>query len=199
MKKLDSVDVLMWMTSAPERTKCKIPCEVRPMRGLTIKRYSIDFEDPLWSTMQNLGFIGHSLGPDDIIINDILKPLLKRLANSRSTLFANPGFVISAKPNSCRQNFVKEARKAQSEFRHLMRQEYGAGWRLGPLHLVGMQNRDGTPRWSKSAEALYRLAAIEGMLFIEGRQIHPKQWPTTERRKPTQTREARSLMGPRSP
>lgn len=163
----------------------KAPLHVGKRSGITISRYRVTWEDPLWSTMQNLGWVGPSPGPDDVIINGILKPLLKSFVKSGRTIYANPGFVLTTKSISCPPNFVAEARNAQAEFRHLMRQEFGTGWRTGPLHLVGLHNPDGTFRWTKSTEALYRLAAIEGMLFIEGRQIHPKQWPTTEGRKPT--------------
>ena len=134
-------------------------------RQLSVTRTPECWNDLAWSTMQNLEIRGRNPGPDEKIV-ELFRNCL-RCPLPLGTVYANPLFRVAAESPS--ERFVNKARWAQSE------------WRKSYCKFLGWSSR-GWKQELKSCNAAFPLLAqlkLTGVMVMNNRQVHPKQWQRT--------------------
>jgi hypothetical protein len=138
--------------------------------AIAVTRHAVDWNDLAWPTLQRLGASGTSPGHTRGIVHGALTVL--RQAHRLGTVYANPAFTVRAPPGPVSREFIQQARHAQVTWlRHLST-------------ILGSARQ--RKRMVQQANALVRQFEFTGILVVNGKHVHPQQWPRGEPVSPPQ-------------
>ncbi len=129
-----------------------------------VLQHPVDWDNLAWSTLERLGAEGMSPGTDRAIalrFREVMRNA-RRLGNRFVNRFVNPQFTVTAAFPS--PEFIRAARRARLAWLRTLRQS------LGTARRVKTAMRERLPE--------IRQLEFTGVLVVEGKHIHPQQWPS---------------------
>lgn len=128
----------------------------------TVRVYKVaaNWSDLAWGTLSRFGVPGDSPGTDGDI--EVWFRALLIGAREFGSVYANPAYTVVARTPT--QEFIRQARRAQALWIRRCRSIFVSSGQL--------------KRTMRRRPPLLRQLEFTGFLIIDGRHIHPQQWPT---------------------
>jgi hypothetical protein len=129
--------------------------------GVRVWQHEVDWDNPAWSVLLRLGDVSNCPPGTDEEMALCFRAVMRQ-AHELGTRYVNPQFTVTAPWPS--EDFIRKARQAQRAC-------------LKTLKSV-LVTSGNLKRELKKRSAIIRQLEITGVMVIDGKHIHPQQWPS---------------------